>query len=478
MKTYKKIFFALLAISASALTGCELTKVDNPNVTNGVYLNTPNATKSWILGLRRQMALTLNQVVVNTELVSDDYFNNRTLSSKVFDIPQIQNFDLDVNNIQAAVHRLRELSEYGLNTVIKADATTLPSEKAEMLFFNAYAHVWSGELFVALPGSSKGAVLSPAEHYKVALAALEEAIPLQTDPAEKLAYTLLKARVYYDLGMPDQAKEFAVATMANKLLLKQIKFDGQNGASNDFQTYTYSSSTNEFAPLPRLDFLDPKYYHITTIALEQKPISIVKSEEAYLILAEVQISANDLAAGRTTLKSLLSDVIANRPVASVDDKKETRNGGNRTDYPLKAVKVKFDASAQERSGYVLDRQAGNISVYTVSGTKVTAADLDEAVTQDGLLYLVYRMRQEIFFAEGRRMTDLGIKFPVSQTEQLNNSNVKPEHTIAQIPSFIPLNRDMDDFTNNTALGVVTMKYDMNKVLVTNKKAKEIFPFIN
>lgn len=347
-----------------------------------------------------------------------------------------------------------------------------------MLFFNAYAHVLSGELFVALPGSANGPVLTPTEHYNAALASLEQAIPLQTDANEKLAYILLKARTYYDLGQADQAKTFATAAMANKLLLKQIKFDGQNAAPNDFQTYTYSSNTNEFAPLPRLDFLDPKYYHLVNIPTEQKPISIIKSEEAYLILAEIQVSANDLNGGRTTLKNLITEVVANRPVVSVDDKKETRNGGNRKDYPLKAVKVKFDAADTERSDYVLDRQAGNVSVYTVSGTKVTAADLDAAVTQDDLLYLVYRMRQEIFFAEGRRMADLGIKFPVSQTEQLNNPNVKPEHGIAQIPSFIPLNRDMDDFSYNTSLGVVTMKYDMNKVLVTNKKAKEIFPFIN
>lgn len=94
MKSYIKLFFYTL-VACTGFTSC---KVKNPNVTDDVYLNTPYATKSWIIGLRRQTALTLNQVVTNTELVSDNYFNNRTLSSKVFDIPQIQNFDLDVNN--------------------------------------------------------------------------------------------------------------------------------------------------------------------------------------------------------------------------------------------------------------------------------------------------------------------------------------------------------------------------------------------
>ncbi|RQO65281.1 hypothetical protein DBR43_31025 [Pedobacter sp. KBW06] len=474
MKTYIKNIIIATALSGSFLS----CKKDNPNITDEVYLTTTNVSTTWLTGMRRQMALTLNQVIVNTELVSDNYYNNRTLSNKVFDIPQIDNFDLDVNNIQSAIQRLRELSEYGLTTVVNADKTTTAVQKAEMYFINAFSHVLSGELFTGLPGSAKGAVLSPAEHYALAITALDQALALQTDANEKLAYTLLKARVYYDLGDAVQAKTFATAAMANPLLLKQQSFDGQNSAANDFQTYLFSSTTNEFAPLPRLDFLDPKYYNTGTIALDQKPVSYIKSEEAYLIIAEAQASGNELTAAQTTLKNLLADVIAKRPVVSLSDVKETRNGGNRTDYPLTAVKVRFDENDVERSGYVLNRKIANINISTVSGTMVTADDINSATTQDAVLYLVYRMRQEIFISEGRRMTDLGIRFPVSQTEQLNNKNVKPADLIAQIPSFIPKNREMDDFTNNITSGVVTMKHDMNKVLVANKKAKEIFPFIN
>jgi len=474
MKTYIKNIFIATAISTSFLS----CKKDNPNITDEVYLTTTNVSTTWLAGLKRQMALTMNQVIVNTELVSDNYYNNRTLSNKVFDIPQIDNFDLDVNNIQSAIQRLRESSEYGLTTVINADKTTTAVQKAEMYFINAYSHILSGELFTGLPGAAKGVVLSPAQHYALAITALDQALALQTDASEKLAYTLLKARVYYDMGDAVQARTFATAAMANPFLLKQQAFDGQNGAPNDFQTYIFSSTTNEFAPLPRLDFLDPKYYNTTTIALDQKPVSYIKSEEAYLIVAEVQVSGNDLTGAQTTLKNLLSNVITKRPVVSLSDVKETRNGGNRTDYPLTAVKVQFDKNDIERSGYVLNRKIANINIATVSGTMVTADDINSATTQDALLYLVYRMRQEIFISEGRRMTDLGIKFPVSQTEQLNNPNVKPADLVAQIPSFIPKNREMDDFTNNTATGVVTMKYDMNKVMVANKTAKEIFPFIN
>ena len=474
MKTFKNILYTTLLVPA-LLSGC---KVENPNITDDVYLTTPEVTKTWLNGMRRQFALTINQAVVSSELVSDNYFNNRTLSSKVFDIPQIDYFDLDVNNLQVAVHRLREMSEYGMNTIVGNDASTTANDRAEILFINAYAHLLSGELFVSLPTARGAAAISPQEHFRMAITSLDQAIALQTTANEKLAYTLVKARVYYNLGDAANATRFANEALANKTLLKQVTFDGVNGVSNDFQTYIFSSTTNEFAPLPRLDYLDPKYYHVGTANQEQKPVSIAKAEEAYLIIAETQIGANDLNGAKASLKNLLSEVVSKRPVVSLDDKKETRNGGNRTDYPLTAANVKFDASGVVKGGFVLNRQAGNISAYTVSGTKITAADIDAAVSQDDMMYLLYLLRQEIFFAEGRRMTDLGIKFPVSQTEQLNNSNITANDIKAQIPSFISLNRSMDDFTYDRAANLVTMKFDMNRVLVQNKAAREIFPFIN
>jgi tetratricopeptide (TPR) repeat protein len=470
----KRYFYYLLLALLPVLPGC----VKNPNITDDVFLGTPGATKNWVTGLKRQLALTVNAVVINAETVSDNYFNNYTQNSKVFDIPQIDYYDVDVNTIQVRVQQLRVMAEYGLTTVATADKATIASEKAFMLFCEAYARILSGELFTGLPGTNLGAVLTPQQHLQQAIALLDEAIATEPDATNKLSYTLLKARAYYGLGDATNASKYATEAIAKKDLLLQVAFDGLNGVSNDMQTAVYDAVPNRFAPLPRLDFLDPKYYYTGVAASNQKPVAIVKAEEGYLVLAEAQLSAGSLGVAKQTLKDLLTDVISKRPLVQVDDKNETRGGGNRKDYPLTAVKVKFDAADAARDGYVLNRQAGNVPVYIVSGTKVTAADIDATATQDDLLYLLYRLRQEIFFSEGRRMTDLGIKWPVSQTEQLNNKNVTAEHIKSQIPSFIPLSRGMDDFTNDVPGGVVTMKYDMNKVLVQNKTAKEIFPFIN
>lgn len=468
--------FALVA--TVTLSGCELVEVTNPNVTDEVYLETSNSAQTWLSGLHRQLASSMNQVVVSTELVSDNYYNNRTQSSKVFDIPQIESYDLDVNNLQKEIHRLREMAEYGLERVLPADKSSTNADRAEMLFYKAYAHLLSGELFVALPGSAGGPVLAAEEHLREAIKGLEQATVLHPNQEMKQHYTLLQARAYYRLEDKANAVRLAEAALANKRQLFQVRYDGVNGLSNSMQTYLFSSTFNEFAPLPRLDFLDPKYFHQTTVNTDQKPVTIAKAEEAFLILAEAAIASGDVPGAKQTLKALLTEVVHQRPAIMLDDSKETRNGGNRTDYPLTAVRVKFHAAADPKEGYVLNRKGGPIQAYPVSGTKVSTEDIDAVSSQDEALYLLYRLRQEIFFGEGRRMTDLGIKFPVSEIEALNNPNVTAAHQKAQLPPFIPSGREMDDFTYDAQNQLVIIKHDMNQVLVQNKGAQEIFPFIN
>jgi len=73
------------------------------------------------------------------------------------------------------------------------------------------------------------------------------------------------------------------------------------------------------------------------------------------------------------------------------------------------------------------------------------------------------------------LADLGIKFPISQIEAGNNAHVSAEYTKALIPDFIPAKTGMDDFTTDATTGTVTMKYDMNKVLVAHKNSPYILP---
>lgn len=470
----KKLQYLYIALLLPFI-GCE---VDNPNVTEDAYINTPKATSTWVAGMRRQATLTMGRYMEFTELVSDNYFNNRTLSSKVFDIPLIDYTDPDVRTLQREVQRLREMGEYGINEVAPNDATTSDALKAEMYYFKGFAFMLMGEFFTGLPNDANEAAIDSKGLLQLAIADFNQALNLNADPAKQLVYRLGLARTYHRLGDKANAIQQANAVInGNPLLLEQLKCDGLNGVRNEFQFYLYDSPANEFAPLPRLDFLDPKYFSVGTVNLDQKPITIAKSEEAYLILAEAQLADNQLDAAKTTLKALLSNVIAKRPVVEINDTREKRGGGVRTDYPLlDTVKVKFSENEPEVRGLILNRQKGNVKVSQISGTSVSVETIDAASTQDELLYLVYLMRQEIFISEGRRMADLGIKFPVSQVELLNNSKVGQDYIKAQIPSFIPDKSGLDDFTYDKAKGVVTVKFNMNRILVTNKATSEVLPF--
>ena len=87
----------------------------------------------------------------------------------------------------------------------------------------------------------------------------------------------------------------------------------------------------------------------------------------------------------------------------------------------------------------------------------------------------YLMRQEIFFAEGRRPADLGIRLPLCEVEAAHASN-GAEYTQAWIPSFIPLNGGMDDFTIDAEAMTVTIAHNMNRVIADNARTKDVAPF--
>lgn len=471
----KKISIALSLVFTLALT--TVSCVDNPYVTEDNYLTKPNAGHSWIIGLQKQLALTTNIIVINAEITSDNYFNNYTQYSKVFDQPQIDYFDPDVNNLQASIQALREMATYGLEVVLPKDPTLTETDIAFLNFCKGYANLVGGELFLGLPESKLGKVIPAEEMLKRAVDDLGKAYALETKAENKNAYALFIARAQYRLGNKAEAQDYATRAIATPNLLYNILFDGKNSVPNEMQNATYDALPNRLAPLPRLDYLDPKFFSVGTPQNDQKALALAKGEEGYLILAELALANQDIAGSKHYLNQLL-DVVAARPTELVDDKKETRNGGIRSDYPLKEVKVRFDANSPEKEGYVLDRQKGKILVSKVSGTKVTKTDIEGITAADDLLYTIYLLRQEIFISEGRRLSDLGIKYPISQIEAGNNAHVTAAYTKALIPDFIPAKAGMDDFTTDAATGTVTMKYDMNKVLVAHKNSPYIMPLFN
>lgn len=224
------------------LGSCELVEVENPNLIEDRFLGAGNSAIEWTDGMRRQMSVVVGSNTEFTELVSDNYFNNYTSSSKVFDIPQINYFDQDVANLQAGINRLMEMCEYGLTKVFPADAQSTPLQKAEVMMYKAYGHLLSADLFVGMPATPLGEVLSPEAHRNAAIALLNEAQPLFTAADDRLVCALLRARAYYGLGNAQQARSEANTALQNPLLLRQVKYGQNSGLNNNFQGNIFTTS--------------------------------------------------------------------------------------------------------------------------------------------------------------------------------------------------------------------------------------------
>ncbi|WP_421919602.1 hypothetical protein [Marinifilum sp.] len=489
----KRIYFYCLSIViALLLQNCDLvdfTDVNNPNVTEDVFIGLESAPEETLAGLERQMAQTLNRNIEFGEILSDNYFNNRSLSSKVFDKLTILDSDQDVRYFQQQIHALRELALLGIEKVLPAHPTTDENIVGEYYFFKGMSELFAGEYFTYFPVSVSGEIVSSQQILQLAIEDFDIAISKSSDDEKLTSYKIAKLRALYNLGNTNKALE-----LANELASKNMNFyrsaayDGLNGLNNSFQFYLFDSEQDEFAPLPSLDFLDPKFFNLGSPTTEQHEVAYLKMEEVYLVKAEAELASSNIPEAKTVLKTLLKIVDA-RPKVNLDDSRETRSGGNResffsTDrgsYPLTAdYVVSFAGDDKEYTNLILDRQEGDIIAHPISGTSVSDAVIDEALSEDEVLYLIYKMRQEIFISEARRVIDLGIKLPIADFEAISNTNVTSEHLVAQIPDFIS-NLDLsgyplDNFTNDLINKKITIDYDFNKFLVNNKNTSEVVPF--
>jgi tetratricopeptide (TPR) repeat protein len=459
-------------------TACELLQPDgiiNPNVGEEDFLKSPNAMQSWVNGANKSFATSISSYIELTEILSDNYFNNYTQSSKVFDIPRILHTDVDVTNLQRYVGTFRELANYGINKVAQADAKTTKEHLFNLYYIKGYSFLLAGEYFVGLPIEVGGEVKDWKTNLNLAITTFNESLSYAGNNEDKAFINTLIARAYHKLGDKSNAVSFSNKALSlSSDFVKNVEFDGKNGVNSSIQNYVYGTN---FQPLPRLDFLDPKYFKLT--ALEQRPICIAKAEELYLILSEALLVDNNLGSAKQKMKDLLV-LVKSRPVQTgINDQLEGRYNGGFKVYP-NSSEYKIAASYGEpfRSDLVLDRQAPNlISIPYVSGTSVDEAMIENASSVNDLLELLYLMRQEIFFAEGRRASDLGLRLPVCEIEAANTPSAAA-YIEAQIPPFIPLEQGMDAFEIDENAKTVVIKYNMNKVIVANKSSEYVIPFFN
>jgi hypothetical protein len=232
---------------------------------------------------------------------------------------------------------------------------------------------------------------------------------------------------------------------------------------------------DDLQPLPRLDFLDPKYNDQNAAKDFNTPL--LKIEEAHLIKCEAAIADNQLEVAKGIMNDIIG-LVATRPTTTFDDSTEDRIQGMAGIRPDSTnVQVAASPGAPLRSGLVLYRKGGPITVPFISGTSVTAPMIDAVGTADEALELLYLLRQEIFIAEGRRMTDMGVRLVVSEVERLANPNIKESDLTPVLPPFMDaIKTEIDGIDYDAATGICTIKHDLNKVIVANKASDFVCPF--
>ncbi|MGG8498009.1 hypothetical protein ACQY1Q_16490 [Tenacibaculum sp. TC6] len=471
-KIYLKVLSLLLLVSC---TGdfeevVDFTKISNPNFSEGAVVGQPNSSSILLLGIERQMSIALNNIVVIAEIGSDNYVNTQTFYSQFMDKLDIRITDPDMRNAQFGISRLRELAKFGLSKVGPNDPTYTADIEAEYHFYEGMSYLMAGMYFSYLPQEPLESTVNSETNYNSAISSFNKAIAAKNVPE----YHIAKARANYYLGNKTEAINDANQALAlSSTVLKSARYDEKEGVGNRMESALYQRGTfDDLQPLPTLDFLDPKYSFLT--ANVDPSIHFLKAEEAHLILAEAAASSSDISSVKTNLTNLLT-LIGTREIRNFSDAIEGRTQGAPGSRPDKASVI-----VNGRSGLVLDRQNGNISVPSVSGTSLTQSEIDNITTEDDALELIYRTRQEVFIGEGLRLVDMGVKLVLSEEEiQLNpNINSGDPGTSPTIPSFIDSIKTMlDEITYDaTGPGVATTTIDLNKILVQNKTSNEVLPF--
>ena len=137
----KNLKYTLLsAFFFLSLNSCDLLLPDgivNPNVSDDTFLESDNAMQAWVNGANRSFAEAMGNYCMLMEILSDNYFNNYSRTSQVFDMPRILYTDADVADLQRYVGMLRETADYGIGPVADADPATTREDLFNLYYIKA-----------------------------------------------------------------------------------------------------------------------------------------------------------------------------------------------------------------------------------------------------------------------------------------------------------------------------------------------------
>lgn len=379
-------------MSALLLSSCELLSPDevlNPNVEAQDFATSPQAMRNWVNGTEANFGVAVAAFAENTGILSDDLFNNSSRSSKTYDQLDIHYTDVEVYKLSIHIGKLLQMTAFGLDEIAKNDAETTEEQLFKLYYIRAYAYLLAGENFVALPREAHGEVLESEALLQTATEVLDEAMLHAQQPADRALVALLKARALRGVG---QMKVAAAAARESLIYAEEmvttVQFDALNGYVNSLHEYV---AGNLFTILERMQFEAAKF---PMLDYWNQPLAIAKSEEAYLILAEAAVYEQKNTEAADLLQSVLR-LVSTRTAA-------------------------------------------------VSLTSVTAQQIADAADTRTLLETIYLLRQELFFGEGRRSSDLGIRLPISEVEYNEQGNLPERYTQAVIPAYLqPIRTEID-----------------------------------
>jgi len=408
----KYTLYIIMVWAGMLFCSCELltpAEVENPNVEESAFAQSPGAMSAWVNGTNANFAVALAKFAELTGLLSDDLFNNSSRSSKTYDVLDIQYTDVEVSTLSTHIGRMLQMTEYGLNTLAKSDESTTQAQLFNLYYIRTCACLLAAENFIALPIEARGNVLEAPQLAQEALSVASAAEQLAQDDSQRALVALLKARATRLLGNLTDAATLARQSLAyDAEMAFCAQFDGLNGFANSLQEMV---ATDLFTILPRLQEQKAK---LPMDNYFNQPICFAKSEEAYLIIAEAQIANGEISAAQETISKVL-DLVSNRAV----------NG-----------------------------QAA------LSITSVTATDVEQAGNRSQLLELLYLLRQELFFAEGRRSSDLGIRLPLSEVEFNEHNDLPLSYSKPIIPDFLQqIKAEVDKHEDINSLLVETLISD-------------------
>lgn len=472
---------ALLAVLAVGVgsTACDFldpTEVENPRTTDDDLAEAQEPTKALVPGLQAQFARLLEATVVATECASDNYNINGTGIDDTWDSPQditplVANSTGRVTGAYWNAQELTALASFVINDIIPNDDTAETNDIARAYYYRGMGYLHLAENFSYAPIEEDGTPVGSGQILELAIADLTEATA--GGPEVSVPASAALARAYRWQGNTSSA-----AAAANQAINADPDFaftQGYDAASIDNTAHWYlvTRALAEMQPLPRLDFLDPKYLSYA----DDIPVS--KAEEMHLILAEVALVGSDYDAAKEHLGSAIRLAQSRETVLWVDD--DLRSNQDLTVRPRDSeIEVRADANSPYRAGLIQDRAGAETTQYIISGTSLNA-DSVEALPNgdpDAIWHSLWLARQEIMFLEGRRLADLGIRLPIMRREIDQNPNIDfgDLGTEPFVPGYIPPFRQMDLFTPKSpyeggtgplVTDQITIEHDMNRILVEN-----------